>query len=101
MLSLWEAPYVERVYDGVARRYQEGRYLRNMLRLGNMTGRHAQSGGGYNREGYAESVYAPAAGDCAFDRKVPCNLPGRDKASELPTLLWRRLTSGLDVALTF
>eukprot|EP00965_Chrysotila_dentata_P111856 3699250-Pleurochrysis_carterae.AAC.1 len=32
MLSLWEAPYVERVYDGVARRYQEGRYLRNMLR---------------------------------------------------------------------
>eukprot|EP00965_Chrysotila_dentata_P164005 5414758-Pleurochrysis_carterae.AAC.1 len=24
MLSLWEAPYVERVYNGVARRYQEG-----------------------------------------------------------------------------
>eukprot|EP00965_Chrysotila_dentata_P027966 929958-Pleurochrysis_carterae.AAC.1 len=69
---------MERVFDGVARRYQEGRYLRNMLRSCNMTGQHAQLGGGSNREGYAESIYASAAGDCAFDRKVPCNLPGRD-----------------------
>eukprot|EP00965_Chrysotila_dentata_P260434 6213906-Pleurochrysis_carterae.AAC.2 len=61
ILSLWEALYVERVFDGVARRYQEGRYLRNiMLRLCNMTGQHAQlMGGGYKREGYAESIYAP------------------------------------------
>eukprot|EP00965_Chrysotila_dentata_P115900 3831414-Pleurochrysis_carterae.AAC.1 len=45
MLSLWEAPYVERNYDGVARRYQKGRYLRNMLRSCNMTGQHAASAG--------------------------------------------------------
>eukprot|EP00965_Chrysotila_dentata_P103760 3425402-Pleurochrysis_carterae.AAC.1 len=50
MLSLWEAPYVERVFNGEARRYQEGRYLRNMLRSCNMAGQHAQLGGGYNRE---------------------------------------------------
>eukprot|EP00965_Chrysotila_dentata_P192191 6175034-Pleurochrysis_carterae.AAC.1 len=67
------APYVERVYNGVARRYQEGRYLCNMLHSCNMTGQHAQLGG------------------------VPCNLPGRDNASELPKLLWRRPTTGLDV----
>eukprot|EP00965_Chrysotila_dentata_P056101 1859481-Pleurochrysis_carterae.AAC.1 len=63
-----------------------------------MTGQHAQLGGGCNREGYAESMYAPTAGDCAVDRKVPCNLPGRDNVSELPKLLWSRPTTALDLA---
>eukprot|EP00965_Chrysotila_dentata_P184587 6093394-Pleurochrysis_carterae.AAC.1 len=69
-----------------------------MLRSCNMTGQHAQLGGGYVREGYAKSIYAPAAGECAFNCNVPCNLPGRDNVSELPKLLWRRPTTGLDVA---
>eukprot|EP00965_Chrysotila_dentata_P177344 5857237-Pleurochrysis_carterae.AAC.1 len=60
---------------GVAKRYTAEEHLRRMLRSCNMTGQHALSGRGYNREGYADNVYAPAAGDCAFDRRVPCRIP--------------------------
>eukprot|EP00965_Chrysotila_dentata_P148396 4899512-Pleurochrysis_carterae.AAC.1 len=47
---------------GVAKRYTAQEHLRWMLRSCNMTGQHALSGRGYNREGYADSVYGCAGG---------------------------------------
>eukprot|EP00965_Chrysotila_dentata_P255896 6212371-Pleurochrysis_carterae.AAC.2 len=62
-----------------------------------MTGQHALRGRGYDREGYADNVYAPAGGDCAFDRQVSCRIPGRDCSSELPGILYCKPETVVDI----
>eukprot|EP00965_Chrysotila_dentata_P250665 6209589-Pleurochrysis_carterae.AAC.1 len=97
MLGLWPSDVVEHIRSGVAKRYTAAEHLQWMLRSCNMTGQHALSGRGYNREGYADSVYAPAVGDCAFDRRVPCRIPCRDSSSELPAILYCKPETVVDI----